>query len=297
MWMNSIHGGGAPQMTMQVYYTGTSTLYEGYALCFDFNAADVNQENAAQTSPDVGEEYFNASRRLLVEKPTEKNKIHFAGVVAEQSDGVTGPGWVTIHRPGSVCNVYAYSNCDHERSADANASGQLLNVVVGQWYMMDGGFPGTGAAMVLQDVDRSTTAGLVMAELMSGPPSGGYVDVVIPAATSSLSVQLSAIPVYAGVYNFVSQAAAVTAVILSTRVQSGDGKWIGQRCQFQMPAGATGSDGSISVEVSTAQFPFASASSLVSATIQLSAAEEFAQLEWSGVAWICNGAHQVNLSD
>lgn len=292
MWMNPIHGGAAPSMRRSVFYTGTDTLYEGYALCYDFNAADVNQENETQTTPDVGEEYKNNARRILVEKPTEKNKIHFAGVVDEASNGVTGPAWVTINVPGSVCNVYAYSNADHERSADGNASGQIFNVVVGQYYMMDGGYPGRGAAMVLQDVDRSSTAGLVMAELMDGAPSGGYCTVAVHSDTGTeLSVQLSAIPIYAGVYEFTEQSGA-SGAILGSDMLAADGKWRGQRVQFK--AGSTILSSIFSCVVSTilkAQYS-TYAGAVASANVELSAANEYMTFEWDGVRWVVLGGHE-----
>jgi len=293
-WMNTIHSGAAPSLTTQVFYTGTSTLKEGYSLCYDFNAADVNSENNALTAIDVGEEYWNDARRVLVEKCTEKNKIHFAGVVAKESNDVVGPGWVTIHRPGSVCNVYAYSDCDHERSADGNASGQLLNVVPGQWYMMDGGFPGCGAAMVLQDANRGTDAGLIMAELMVGLPSGGFTTVAVPSATGSLSAQLSAIPVYCGVYE-VAQQALASGPILSTAVLAADGKWMGQRMQIR--AASTFTSSAVSVTVSSGHSTMAYVSDsdpAISGTIELSAADERCSLEWDGVKWIIFGGHDIN---
>ena len=43
-----VHGGAAETYTMRVYYSGSDTLYEGYALCFNFDALDVNAENRTQ---------------------------------------------------------------------------------------------------------------------------------------------------------------------------------------------------------------------------------------------------------
>ena len=305
MFENMIHGGGAPVLTESVYYTGTDTLLEGYALCYDFNAADVNQENATQEAgtddgviiPDVGEEYFNSARRLLVEKPAEGNKIHFAGIVAKESDGVTGPGWVKIHKPGSICNVYCYSNCDHEGTAPT-ASGQKIALVVGQYYMMDGPcFPGKGAATVLQDIDRSSTAGLVMAELDNGPlPSGGIVKNVGTLATISgaatLSDVLATYPMYCGVYEIDDTNAASADVILSMDVLSTDGKFIGQKVMFIGGASMVSSAASIELHaIQKAQFS-TYAGTVTSAAASLSDTGEYVALEWNGVNWTVLGGHE-----
>ena len=229
-FVNTIHGGGAPSDTTSVYYTGSDTLLEGYTLCYDFYAADVNQEDVYLTDINVGEECWADARRVLVEKCTEGNKIHFAGVVAKDSDGVTGPGWVTIHRPGSICNVFTNADCDHERSAGA-ASGQILNVTVGQYYMSDAGWPGTGAAMVLQDVERDTTNGVIMAQLMTGPPSGGYALIAELSTTTdsvcTLSVLLSADPIYVGEYKFTGTSSDGHGI--SCMVGTAEGNYDGQR--------------------------------------------------------------------
>jgi len=297
MFTNTIHGGAAPSMTTSVYYTGSDTLCEGYTLCYDFNAADVNQENVAQTSPDVGEDCWADARRVLVEKCTESNKIHFAGVVAAQSDGVTGPGWVTIHVPGSICNVYANSDCDHEDGAP-RASGQVLNVCVGQYYMKTGGWCGSGSAMVLQDIDRST-AGLVMAELQVGPPSGGVCDVtsdVLSAAgTNRLSCVLSAIPIYCGVYQEVDAAAGITSVnTMSTYCLAADGNWAGQKVAFighEDTYSQTVWDIAFS-QVSRGFWSSDTTPVVTSCTIDISTTGDYVVMEFDGVNWELIGSHE-----
>ncbi len=176
----TVHGGGtAPVFQQKVYYTGSDTLLEGYALCYNFDAYDVSAENlsAHLDTGDMGADDECPARRLQVEKPSFYNSMHFAGVVAKESNGVVGPGWVTINRPGSVCNIYCSANVDHSDTSNV-ATGEMLVFTSGQYYFKYEGIPGSGAALVLQDVDRSSTAGLVMAELMTGLPSGGYTPIV-----------------------------------------------------------------------------------------------------------------------
>ena len=303
---NDIHGGGAPSLTTSVYYTGSDTLLEGYTLCYDFNAYDVNQENAAQTTPNVGEEVWADARRVLVEKCTEQNKLHFAGVVAQQSDGVTGPGWVTIHRPGSVCNAYAYSNVDSEHATAGTEgaggnSGEMVSLVVGQYYMMIGGFPGSGSALVLQDVNRSSAAGLVMVELMTGQPSGGINFVTalsIYGTTSSsaptLSVVLGGMPAYCGEYRFLEP--ALGSMIISGVIESDtDGRWIGQRMRI---AASTLVSSCVSMQLSGVIKPaFSNQGGLItSALIALSITGDYIVIEFDGKHFVWKSGHQCLLT-
>lgn len=311
-FINKIHGGAAPSDTTSVYYTGTSTLGEGYVLCYDFNAYDVNQENTAQTSPNVGEEVWADARRVLVEKCTEQNKLHFAGVVARDSDGVTGPGWVTIHRPGSICNVYCYSDIDSENPAAGTegagtACGELINIVVGQWYMRKFGFPGCGAALVLQDVDCSSAAGLVMAELMTGLPSGGinYLDAMTSIENGvantlgcTASNLMGYVPACCGCY--VATDGGISDMILSFVIEDADAGFIGQRVGI---FNSTFISDSISLQISLCNRSVltdidggAGGLIVTSASFEISAAGDYITLEWDGVNWRFLTGHEVVLS-
>lgn len=170
---DAIHGGGlAPQHTMKVYYTGSDKLLEGYALCYNYDVADVTAENLALTLADSLT--ATPARRLQVKKPNAHNALHFAGVVSARSNGVTGPGWIEINRPGSVCNIFVYADCDENGSVHtAASSGQMLTFTCDTYFFKYAGCPGSGSAIILGDVNRGTTKGLVQAELMTGPPSGG----------------------------------------------------------------------------------------------------------------------------
>jgi len=302
---NTTHGGGAPQMMTEVYYTGTDTLYTGYNLCFDFNAADVNSENQTLTTTsvggitgdgiDVGEEFWNSARRILVEKPQEGNKLHYAGAVAEESSGTAGPGWVKINRPGSVCKVYVYSDIDSEDAAATN-SGQLVTIVPGQYYMRSGAYPGSGSAMTLQDVSKATTAGTVMAELQTGAPSGGHTFVVAMTATGSLSTDLSSPLCHTGIYEFLTRSALISAdPITSVPILAADGNFVGQKCTFV--AATTFTSCIVSVTISTGWHDFEStiskAAGVVSATVELTAANEYFTLEWDGYKWKIHSIHAV----
>ncbi len=231
--MTCVHGTAAEVNVMRVYYIGTDTLQEGYPVCFNFNAANVTPENKAQTSPDVGEEFWNDARRIQVEKAAEGNKLHFAGAVSQKSHGVTGPNWIEIHRPGSICNIYVADDVDSESSSALN-SGETVTFAPGTYTFRTGGFLGCGSAMVLQDVDRSSVNGLVMAELMTGPQSGGVTPVTLISADGTFSTVLGAAPAMAGVYLMGENVLGASNPITSVAVLGGDGGYIGQRFQFQL---------------------------------------------------------------
>jgi hypothetical protein len=122
--------------------------------------------------------------------------MHFAGVVSEKSNEVTGPGWVEINLPGSICNIFINVSADHVYADDINSSGMNTGQVVtfttgnsaasaNNYSFKYQGFAGCGSAIILGTVDRSTTKGLVQAELMSGPQSGGVQEIQASTATSA----------------------------------------------------------------------------------------------------------------
>lgn len=231
----TVHGGGtAPVYQQRVYYIGTDTLHEGYALCYNFDAYDVSAENlsAHLDTGDYGADDPCPARRLQVEKPSFYNSMHFAGVVAEESEGVTGPGWVVINRPGSVCNIYCNANVDHADTTNI-ATGEVRVFNTGQYYFKGEGFPGSGAALILQDKDRSSTAGLVMAELLTGLPSGGYCTII-----STMMSAGGAVSDGGSVSNFPRQGVIANPLTddptadLTIKLLASDASWMGQTVMF-----------------------------------------------------------------
>lgn len=229
-----VHGGGnTPTLTQRVYYTGSDTLYEGYALCYNFDATEVSPENLSiSLTQDAAASDPLPARVIQVEKPSYANAMHFAGVVSGKDAGKKGPCWVEIFMPGSVCNIYAAADVDH---ADSNnvATGQILTFSTGQYYFKYAGLPGEGSAIVLQDVNRSATNGLVMAKLMTGVPSGGYNTVVSTQMSAGGAVseggEITKFPP-AGVTAITVPGVASTMTLL---LQDGHGEWIGQQKVFK----------------------------------------------------------------
>jgi len=76
----------------RMYYSGTAELVKGQPLCYEETADDID---GTQDFP------------FEVEIPNTNNEGVFAGIVAPESVGVTGPAWidVVVPRPGDVLEV------------------------------------------------------------------------------------------------------------------------------------------------------------------------------------------------
>jgi hypothetical protein len=91
----------------RVYYEGTDTLHKGYLLCYNWDTTTDMDGTAVAAGGDCNGKY------LRVEKPSTANAMCFAGVVAPESDGVIGPGMVTVVEPnGAIVQVYSDADCD-----------------------------------------------------------------------------------------------------------------------------------------------------------------------------------------
>jgi len=293
---DAIHGGGlAPQHTMRVYYTGSDKLLEGYALCFNFDASDVSAENLT-LSAGIDEEC--SARRLQVEKPNLNNCVHFAGVVSARSNGFTGPGWIEINRPGSVCNIYAYTVSDivdHGSTGTGMNSGQILTFELDQYYFRYAGNSGSGSAIVLQDVLR-TTAGLVMAELMTGTPSGGVQTITSLHTTGVISVGgvVCIAPFGLTVLTSVGLTALAVDAALTACLVAADGRWVGQQKRFLMTT-SVGVNGVV-IQVSTAKNGTNSLPITTPATYTVSLVPDNSALlaTWKGDYWLIELNNSVN---
>jgi hypothetical protein len=271
-----------------VYYTGSDELLEGYALCYNFDASDVSAENLT-LSAGVDEEC--PARRLQVEKPSINNSVHFAGVVSNKhASGFTGPGWVEINMPGSVCNIYAAASVDHGSTGTGMNSGQILTFDLDAYTFTYDGIIGEGSAIVLQDVDRSSTNGLVMAELCIGVPSGGVqtINSTHWAAEQVVSTGGALCISPFGVTYFTS--IGLTALALTNPITcclvAADGEWINQVKQFRTTTsvGATG----LEITASTARNVGASVLTVVtpaSLTQSIVSDNVTTTFTWTGAQW------------
>lgn len=245
----------------RVYYEGTDTLYTGYALCY-------NQDYG--TAANVDE-----SRMYRVEKPSTSNNMFFAGVVAPNSSGKTGPCWIDIFRPGSLCEVYTNQNCTISTTQEAR-----ITFEAGQYYFggLLYGFPGQGSAIVKQTKDRSSTAGLVQAELEVGQQSGG-IEHVTPA-NGAMTIMLGGVTLF-----------PVTTIAVGNATYTlADGIQPGQRKAFFCEGTMTTSDIVITVtsEMAVGEWPMTAAAAAFN-TWTMDAAAEYLTCEWKGKSWLCYG--------
>ena len=130
--------------TKEVYYEGTDQLKAGYLLCYD-----RDQGTAADS---------DLARAWRVEKPAAGNLHWFAGVVAAEFSGFTGPGKIKIYQPTHapyLVNLWSEDNCSLETTD--------LSVQVGS-YIAGGAGDGPIIARAMQTLDRSDTNGMVLCE-------------------------------------------------------------------------------------------------------------------------------------
>jgi len=137
---------------LRVFFVGATAIEKGAPLAIDENATGDGTSGQASSSA-----WYGRARRVRVVAAAGDK---FAGVAAESYAAKTGGQWITIYEPGSECLVYCKYDC---------SCGTILNWDYGLGYFMsDSQSRGAGAAYCLQDVDRSSTAGLVMAILDVG---------------------------------------------------------------------------------------------------------------------------------
>lgn len=151
-----------------VYYTESSTIYEGMPVCYEFNATTnwLGKSSADLTveSTTTAEGYQNEGKFIRVEDPDEDNIMFFAGVVAGSGkSGKTGPCAIDIYVPnGAIVPVRSYISSTVGVSA--------LAVMSGTQYLGNlnaGNSNGTGrfVAVAMETVNRSDTAGICLAKL------------------------------------------------------------------------------------------------------------------------------------
>lgn len=126
----------------RVYFSGTDTLQEGYALCYD--------QDASPTAT-------NPFERLgfIVEKPATANLAAFAGLVSAGDAGKTGPCYldIIVPTPGEVVTAYTKANATAWTTALAPA-----NAVYSLAAHSDSGLNLPWVMLAAETADTSTTA-------------------------------------------------------------------------------------------------------------------------------------------
>ena len=157
-----------------MYYTGSDTLKEGYCLCYDIDTTTVD---AATLTSDA--------RGFYVEKPSATNVRFFAGVVAAQSDGVTGPACIDIidiSDRNMSANVWTEENC---------TIGTTVLSVKPASYAAGSSLEGPAIGIATQTIDRSSTNGVAQAKLYNvgqfpDPAGVGAAAITVTAVTQAL---------------------------------------------------------------------------------------------------------------
>ncbi len=105
-----------PQAVVKrVYYEGSSTIYEGMPVCYNFNTTTnwlgVSSFETASTTTAEGSQ--NEGKYIRVENPASDNLLWFAGVVCAGSwCGTTGPSALDVYIPnGAIVPVRASVAC------------------------------------------------------------------------------------------------------------------------------------------------------------------------------------------
>ena len=144
-----VDGAQVPQVKKKVFFIGTGAVKEGMAMSYDSDATNV------------------LDRAIHVEL-TDDDLVDFAGAAAGDYPANANGQWIDIFLPGSFCNVYLNED---------QSNGTLLDVLApsdagdGTWSVTNA-TEGYGAALLLELVDRSTTAGNCFARLLTGTVGG-----------------------------------------------------------------------------------------------------------------------------
>lgn len=136
----------------RVFYTGADALKAGYAVCYDRdNATATNYAGTtlAATLP-------SGARHFYVEKPAVGNQHWYAGKVTQDYPANANGQFIEIETPeGNVTQLFTDASC--------TIASTLLGVQAGSYAF--GTATADAIAIALQTVDRSSTNGLVQAQV------------------------------------------------------------------------------------------------------------------------------------
>ena len=130
--MDNLTAGNPVAHRVRVYFEGTTTIYEGMPVCYNYDTttnwfggsvADTGEVTASTTTAETSP---NEGRYIRVERPIAGNLLHFAGVVAKGGwCGTTGAKAVDIYVPnGAIVPV----RCD----VDTTVGVTILCMEVGE---------------------------------------------------------------------------------------------------------------------------------------------------------------------
>lgn len=302
---NFVSYGKSHSPTKRVFLTYTAAVSAGYPVCYDFDNVNTYQNItdssiALSTSAD--------SRRLCVEKPAVGNNNHFAGVIAHNYDANTSGQWVEIYPPGTICNIKLASTADVAPSLTSGVainqnSCQTLTFGVGKWYFKKAGLPGSGSATVLQLMSE---ANLCMAELQTGPQSGGYQEYtnytgLVNASTCNSVITRGGVTEVLTAIDGTDAGGHQTISAQYYSLSAGD--YVGQEKLFYVNAAAAYSLGYLIISIAMATQCSTSAVVIPSAVLKTLTARavkctfstdgtndtKWLHVRWNGIAWVLGG--------
>jgi hypothetical protein len=142
---------------LYVWFEGNGSsavsVLEGQGVCYNWDYGTAASVDARRTN--------------RVELPTILNARFFAGVLARNYSIPKDGRFVEVNAPGSTCNILS-------KASSTIGVGILTCLAGGTYagYFQYAGFEGEGSVVPLQTIDRSSTAGLCLAKLQEGKPSG-----------------------------------------------------------------------------------------------------------------------------
>jgi hypothetical protein len=242
-----------------VWFEGATALKEGQGVCYNYDYGTAASADGRRTN--------------RVELPSITNAQYFAGVAARDYSAHATGQLIEIYVPGSTCNILS-------KASNTLGSGRTTCIAGGTYagYFQYAGFEGKGSAKPLQTIDRSSTAGLCLAELEDGPQSG-LIEVYIAAGSTPTLTPAGGAETFmvGGVTIF---EAPITLAANSTFTLA-DSTIPGLKKGFKCMATMTTSD--VVITVTSGLQGMGNASPLVAlATITLDADDEECFLYWGG---------------
>jgi hypothetical protein len=153
-----------------VYYTESSTIYEGMPVCYEFDATTnwmgissydfTTTASSVTESSTTAEGAQNEGKFIRVEDPDDDNIHAFAGVVAGGDHaGQTGPRAIDIYVPnGAIVPVRTDQNCTAGRT--------ILGIHTGEQHLTGPyGDAGRPVAIACEDDNNSAAAATTLAKL------------------------------------------------------------------------------------------------------------------------------------
>lgn len=260
-----LHEDKVRKITRRVFYTVDTAIDKGYGVCYD---RDYGTATVAE-----------ALRDKRVSLPSNTNNNSFAGVASRNYSAKTSGQWIEIYEPGSVAEVYVDATVTIGDNTYVTC--QIAGGGSGTFDVAHLGFPGRGTAKVMQS---RTAAGLILAYLEDGPESG-LIETLTPTAGGATTAMPTGVTLYAA-----STPASDATVTVANGTIIGQQKLhlcIGTQTTNDVMIQPTSNNIKAMVtDPLDTTLAITDFKSLNVASVELDAANEFADLVWNGTFWI-----------